>query len=329
MPVSAIEVSGLSKHFGSLKAVDSVSFSVAEGEIFGLLGPNGAGKTTTISMLATMLFPSNGKAKVAGHSLEDHDAVRNSIGIVFQDPSLDDELTGMENLMFHARIYHIPRKERGPRAMEVLKLVGLEDRASSLVKTYSGGMKRRLEIARGLMHKPKILFLDEPTLGLDPQTRRAVWDQVRTLNKKHGVTIILTTHYMEEADQLCDRIAIMDHGRIIALDTPDKLKASLGGDVITILTPDAGKLEKCLQVKAPATIKQVDGGLVVTSKRGDKAAPKILSIAHNRGIRVDSINVKKPSLEDVFIQHTGRSIREREASTTEVMRAVYNTGWGK
>ena len=220
----SIETKKLTKKFNGLKAVDSVSLKIEEGELFGLLGPNGAGKTTFISMLATIKKPTLGSAKLCGYDIvKDQDNVRRSIGIVFQDPSLDDELYGTENLDLHARLYHINRSEKKDRIKQVLELMGLTQKAGMQVKTYSGGMKRRLEIARGLMHKPRVLFLDEPTLGLDPQTRRNIWNFIKKL-KKEGVTIILTTHYMEEADYLCDRVAIIDHGRIIALDTPKKLK---------------------------------------------------------------------------------------------------------
>jgi ABC-2 type transport system ATP-binding protein len=220
----AIETKNLTKKFNGFTAVDSINLKIKEGELFGLLGPNGAGKTTTISMLTTIRKLTSGSAKVCNNDIEKkQDAVRKCIGIVFQDSSLDDELTGRENLNLHGRLYHIEKNIREKRMDEVLKLVDLSDKANLQVKKYSGGMKRRLEIARGLMHRPKVLFLDEPTLGLDPQTRRNIWDFIVKM-KKEGTTIILTTHYMEEADYLCDRIAIIDHGKLIALDTPEKLK---------------------------------------------------------------------------------------------------------
>jgi ABC-2 type transport system ATP-binding protein len=222
-----IETDNLTKDFNGLRAVDSVSLKVKQGELFGLLGPNGAGKTTFISMLATILKPTSGSARLCEHDVvKNQDDVRNCIGIVFQDPSLDDELYGIENLDLHGRLYHMNKELRKERINEVLTLVGLTEKAKIQVKKYSGGMKRRLEIARGLMHRPKVLFLDEPTLGLDPQTRRNIWDFIEKL-KKAGTTIILTTHYMEEADYLCDRVAIVDHGKIVALDTPKNLKKKL------------------------------------------------------------------------------------------------------
>ncbi len=231
---AAIHVENLTKRFDDLVAVDNISFEIAQGEIFGLLGPNGAGKTTTISMLATMLRPTSGSATVNGMDIErDQDGVRNSIGIVFQDQSLDEELTAYENMDFHGRLYRIPSETRHQRIGELLDLVGLSDRKDDIVKTFSGGMRRRLEIARGLLHHPSVLFLDEPTLGLDPQTRNLLWEYIANLAEEKGITIILTTHYMEEADRLCNRVAIIDHGKIVALDTPDNLKNAIGGDVVT------------------------------------------------------------------------------------------------
>lgn len=242
-----IEVNGLTKVFnGSVRAVDEINFVVKGGEILGFLGPNGAGKTTTLNMLSTLLKPTSGTATVNGHDIvKESDAVRRSIGYVFQDPTLDIELTGRENLDFHGRLYGINRSLRRQRIKEMLEVVQLADRADNLVKTYSGGMKRRLEIARGLLHHPQVLFLDEPTLGLDPQTRRSIWEHIQRLNQEKKITIILTTHYTEEADYLCDRILIIDFGKIVALDTPDKLKAKLEGDVVS------------LTFKAPAMIPKV------------------------------------------------------------------------
>ncbi|MEA1904673.1 MAG: ATP-binding cassette domain-containing protein, partial [Candidatus Hadarchaeota archaeon] len=231
----AIQTKDLTKEFDGLVAVNHVSLSIERGELFGLLGPNGAGKTTLVHMLCTILPPSDGKAKVWGHGVRnDPGSVRASIGMVFQDPSLDERLTGRENLDFHARMYGMSRGERERRADELLELVGLKNRADTLVNTYSGGMRRRLEMARGLMHHPKVLFLDEPTLGLDPQTRRAIWDYIKTLNQKEGVTTVLTTHYMDEADYLCDRVGIIDYGKIIALDKPSRLKNRMKGDIISL-----------------------------------------------------------------------------------------------
>jgi daunorubicin resistance ABC transporter ATP-binding subunit len=248
----AIKVEELLKKFNGFTAVDRISFDVSYGELFGLLGPNGAGKTTTINILSTLLKPTSGYAEVAGFDIRKRrDEVRRSIGIVFQDPTLDTKLTGKENLLFHAMLYGIKKEEAEKRMKEVLELVELEDRADTLVEKYSGGMKRRLEIARGLIHRPKVLFLDEPTLGLDAQTRRRIWDYIKKLNKETGITMILTTHYMEEADYLCDRIAIIDHGKIVAIDNPTNLKNMLGGDVVILeIEGDANQyIEKLKELK--------------------------------------------------------------------------------
>lgn len=248
-----ITTKNLTKKFKDLTAVDKLNLEIKEGEIFGLLGPNGAGKTTTISMLCTILKPTSGTAKVNGYDIMTQpDKVRSSIGIVFQEPSVDDLLTGRENLEIHSLIYKIPKEIRKKRVEEVLDLVGLQNRANSLVKTYSGGMRRRLELARGLMHHPKILFLDEPTLGLDPQTREHIWDYIKKLSKEEKITIVLTTHYMEEADLLCDRIAIIDSGKIVVLDSSKKLKNKVGEDIIVIKmdNPDISAFKKLKFVKS-------------------------------------------------------------------------------
>jgi ABC-2 type transport system ATP-binding protein len=311
--MNAIEVSSLTKKFNSFTAVDSINLKIKEGELFGLLGPNGAGKTTTLSMLSTILKPTEGEATLNSFPLTEQDNVRKSIGIVFQDPSLDFELTGRENLNFHGRLYHMSSGLREERIAEVLKLVEMEDKADVLVKNYSGGMKRRLEIARGLMHHPKILFLDEPTLGLDPQARRKIWEHIKTLNEKEKITIILTTHYMEEADYLCDRIAIIDHGKIIALDTPSKLKDVLGGDVVTIESANSVKLKKILsKCKWVKEFKPIDGKVFLHVTNGEKAIPQLIKRADKAKVEVKSVNLKKPTLEDVFIHYTGRTIREEK-----------------
>jgi len=318
----AIEIKNLTKQFNGFTAVDSISLEINEGELFGLLGPNGAGKTTTLNMLSTLLKPTSGNATVNGFELRDQDKVRRSIGLVFQDPSLDDELTGLQNLELHGRLYHMPAQLREQRIEQVLKLVELEDKAKHKVKTYSGGMKRRLEIARGLMHHPKILFLDEPTLGLDPQTRRNIWEHIEKLNKAEKLTIILTTHYMEEADYLCDRVAIIDHGKIIASDTPENLKNTLGGDVLTLETPNPEGLKDLLKSECPGGGHVFDSKLSLSVRDGEKRIPEILRTAARYRITVSSVNLKKPTLEDVFIHFTGRTIREEEASTTDRMRMM-------
>ncbi len=323
MKGNAIEVSKLFKRFGNVKAVDGISFNVKEGEIFGFLGPNGAGKTTTISMITTILTPTSGTIKVYGTDVtHEKDAARRLIGIVFQDPSLDDELTGWENLDFHARLYGV--KENKREIIEnVLKLVGLEDSAKRQVKTYSGGMKRRLEIARGFIHKPKILFLDEPTLGLDPQTRRKIWDYVTRLNKEEGLTIMLTTHYLDEADMLCDRIAIIDHGKIIKTGTSDELKRSLGGDVVRVGVEKKKELIRAVKGKPfIKKVKESDDGVEITASDGSKVIPIITKIADSKGITITYATIKRPSLEDVFIRLTGRNIREEGADSTTAWRRM-------
>jgi ABC-2 type transport system ATP-binding protein len=330
--MEAIRVDNLTRRFNGFTAVDGLTFTVATGELFGLLGPNGAGKTTTINMLATLLKPSGGAARVAGHDVaQARDDVRKSIGIVFQEPALDTRLTGRENLAFHAMMYGIGREARKERLAEVLRLVELEDRADVLVEKYSGGMKRRLEIARGLIQRPRVLFLDEPTLGLDAQTRRRIWDYIKALNRETGVTIILTTHYMEEADYLCERVAIMDAGRFVALDTPGKLKDVLGGDVVTLeIEGDAGPFVD--RLKAFDWVRNLalrDGVLNLTTELGERRIPELVSEAQRSGLRVSCVNLRKPSLEDVFLHFTGRTIREEEATQGDRRRYVMRTHGGR
>ncbi len=320
MPV--IKVDKLTKKFGNLTAVDAISFEIEEGGIFGLLGPNGAGKTTTISMLSTTLKPTSGKATVNGFDIqESEDDVRKSIGIVFQDQSLDEELTAQENMDFHGRLYRIPRAVREKRTEELLKLVGLYERKDGLVKTFSGGMRRRLEIARGLLHEPKVLFLDEPTLGLDPQTRNYLWQYIRKLNKEKGITLILTTHYMDEADRLCEKVAIIDQGKIVAMDTPSMLKDKIGGDFIVIQTPQAKKLQSKVE-KLPWVkhVKEHEGSVKINVNTAEKHIAAITDIASKNGVSIDSISIHKPNLEDVFLHFTGKSIREEESGFKDSMR---------
>ncbi|MDD5110937.1 MAG: ATP-binding cassette domain-containing protein [Candidatus Altiarchaeota archaeon] len=317
-----VSIHNLSKRFNGLAAVDGISFSVEEGEIFGFLGPNGAGKTTTLSMLSTLLEPSSGGATVNGYDIKtDRDNVRKSIGIVFQDPSLDEELTAYENMDFHGWLYNVPREVRKKKIPELLKLVELDDRQGHFVKTFSGGMKRRLEIARGLLHEPKVLFLDEPTLGLDPQTRNHIWDYIRQLNKEKHTTIILTTHYMEEADRLCNRVAIIDHGRIIALGTSDELKETIGGDVITLESPDGGRLMPVIE-KMPwlSSAKEHDGVITLNVSEANRNVIELMNLLHENKISITSLKIHNPTLEDVFLYYTGKTIREREADTNEAMR---------
>jgi len=308
---NVIETNQLTKSFNSLTAVDKLNIIVESGEIFGLLGPNGAGKTTTISMLCTILKPTSGTAKVNGFDVvKEATQVRKSIGIVFQDPSVDDRLTGRENLNMHANLYGIPPSEQKSRIDSVLKLVELEERADDLLRTYSGGMRRRLELARGLIHYPKVLFLDEPTLGLDPQTRDHVWKYILELKEAHDITVVLTTHYMDEADRLCDRIAIMDYGKIIALDTSAKLKETLEGDVVMIKANNLGALFSLVTEKMGLQkTRKVNGTIEITVRNGEGMLPRIVETATQNKIYVESILLRKPNLEDVFLHYTGRTIR--------------------
>jgi len=325
----AIKVENLVKRYENTVAVDRVSFAIPEGELFGLLGPNGAGKTTIINILATLLRPTSGYAEVAGISVTgDRDALRRQIGIVFQEPALDVKLTGRENLQFHAMMYGLTKPERKVRIGQVLELVDLPDKADLLVEKYSGGMKRRLEIARGLVQQPKVLFLDEPTLGLDAQTRRHIWDYIRKLNREKRVTIILTTHYMDEADFLCDRVAIIDKGRIVAMDTPTHLKDILGGDMVHLEI--SGGDEPLFDVLRNAdwitAIKRHDGQLSLTMEKGDTRIPELINLALKTGTKVKSVNLRKPSLEDVFLHFTGRTIREEEMVHETQFHFVHGRG---
>jgi ABC-2 type transport system ATP-binding protein len=290
------------------------------------LGPNGAGKSTTISMLCTLLTPTAGTASVAGiNVMQDPAAVRQRIGLVFQDPSLDDQLTGRENLEFHAFIYGVPGAERRQRIDEMLELLQLSDRASSQVKTYSGGMKRRLEIARGMLHQPQILFLDEPTLGLDPQTRKSIWTHLNELRSKKGVTIFMTTHYMDEAEY-CDRIAIIDLGRIVALGTPDELKAKVGGDVVTITSSQPEEAAREIEKTLGVVPTRDNGALRMEVSDGKKFVPRLV---RELTVPVDTVTLRRPSLDDVFLKLTGRAIREEEAGTKDQMRAMASRWMGR
>jgi ABC-2 type transport system ATP-binding protein len=392
--INTIEVKELTKIFdGTIKAVDGISFNVKQGEILGFLGPNGAGKTTTLNMLSTLLRPTSGTATINGHDiLTEPDAVRRSIGYVFQDTTLDIELTGRENLDFHGRLYGLDRNTREQRIKEVLKLVQLTDRADRFVKTYSGGMKRRLEIARGLLHHPHVLFLDEPTLGLDPQTRRSIWEHILRLNQEKKVTVILTTHYTEEADYLCRRILIIDLGKVVVLDTPDNLKARLEGDVVSLLFKDPVAIESFrsllekkdwirrinvvasgnnyaamsrMMQKIPemstdmgmeGTVPEMTAMTIeeeertvpeqvqqeseedVTDKNlhfvgetcskclnllvdnGGHRIPEIVKLADEAGVILESVELRKPTIDDVFLSVTGRNIREEEGSIVDMVR---------
>ena len=302
---NSIETFDLTKQFKDTKAVDHLNMRIKQGEIFGLLGPNGAGKTTTISMLCTILKPTEGTATINGYDiLKDPHNVRKSIGIVFQEPSVDDILTGRENLRLHAMWYSVPREIRDRRIDEVLELVGLEKRQNSLVKTYSGGMRRRLELARGLLHLPKVLFLDEPTLGLDPQTRERIWEYIEDMSKQREMTIVLTTHYMEEADRLCNRIAIIDEGRIVVMDSPLSLKESVGGDIVCLKTNPAN-VERFRTIESVSKIEAEDNNIVLTVRNASQNLKEILDVAG----KIDSVEIRSASLNDVFLRYTGKEIR--------------------
>jgi ABC-2 type transport system ATP-binding protein len=315
--MKAIVADNLTKMFGHLVAVDHISFEVEEGEIFGFLGANGAGKTSTIMMLATALNPSSGMATVCGYDIvRERDKVRESIGIVFEDLSLDINLTARENLDFHATLYHLPKKVRGERISQALDLVGLKDKQNIFVKYYSGGMQRRLEIARGMLNSPRVLFLDEPTLGLDVQTRRLLWDYAKRLNKEAGTTILLNTHYVEEADYLCNRVAILEHGKIVMVDTPKALKDSLGSSVLSIRFPQgalANEFARLLNgMSWVKKIQQHDAQLELSV--GDKGMkiPEVVRLARQHGFVISAIGEHKPSLEDVFLHYVGKKLKGGE-----------------
>jgi ABC-2 type transport system ATP-binding protein len=315
--MKAIIADNLTKMFGHLVAVDHISFEVEEGEIFGFLGANGAGKTSTIMMLATALNPSSGAATVCGYDItKDRDRVRECIGIVFEELSLDIYLTGRENLDFHARIYHLPKKLRDEKISQALDLVKLKDKQDVLVKYYSGGMQRRLEIARGMLNRPRVLFLDEPTLGLDVQTRRLLWDYAKGLNRESGTTILLNTHYVEEADHLCDRIAILEQGKIVVIDTPKVLKDSAGDSVLSIkLSQEALASGLATLLKEMDWVKKIDqhGAQLELSMRNEgMKMPDIVRLARNHGFAVSSISEHKPSLEDVFLHYAGKKLQDEE-----------------
>jgi len=315
--MDVIEASNLVKRFGELEAVKGVSFSVKEGEIFGFLGPNGAGKTTTINILCTLLKPTDGQAKVNGHDVvKERSQVRQSIGLVFQEPTLDDYLTAEQNLRFHGYAYGIPKNVLEPRLKELLEMMELWDRRKGKINTYSGGMKRRLEIARGLLHHPRVLFLDEPTLGLDPQTRRRIWDYIHDLRKRENLAIFMTTHYMDEAEN-CDRIAIIDYGRTVALDTLEKLKDGVGGDVISVKTEDNEEAVRLLEGQYKLKPGIENGIISFTVPHGEEFLPKFVS---GFPLRLLSIGLRRPTLEDVFLKLTGRNIREQEVDSMQKMK---------
>ena len=310
MNTPAVAVHGLVKRYGAIEAVRGIDLEVARGETFGFLGPNGAGKSTTINILCTLVEPTDGEAEVVGLDVvRDRAAVRRRIGLVFQDPTLDAPMSGEQNLRFHQELYGVDRRRAPARREEVMRMVGLWDRRADPVATYSGGMRRRLEIARGLLHSPQVLFLDEPTIGLDPQTRGTIWDYVAELHRTEEITVFVTTHYMDEAEH-CDRIAIMNEGRIVALDTPDALKAQVGADRVTITTDDDEAALRALSREFGLEGAVREGAVTVRVPDGAGFVPRLFA---RLGVGIRSVTVTRPSLDDVFLAHTGTTIRDAEA----------------
>jgi ABC-2 type transport system ATP-binding protein len=306
-----IKVENLVKKFGELVAVDDISFTVAPGEIFGFLGPNGAGKTTTINILCTLSKPTSGRAIINDFDVvRQQSQVRQSIGLVFQDPSLDERLSGLQNLRFHAMVYNIPASVREQRIKQVLSMVELWERRHSQVRTYSGGMKRRLEIARGLLHYPKVLFLDEPTLGLDPQTRNRIWEYILELRQREGTTIFLTTHYMDEAEK-ADRIAIMDYGKLVVMDTPERLKHMVSKDIISVKTDNDDRAAEEIRSRYQIKTRHDSDGLTFEVANGEEFLPNFIK---EFSTKIVSVSLRHPSLDDVFLKLTGREIRQEEVS---------------
>jgi ABC-2 type transport system ATP-binding protein len=322
--MSAIEVDHLTKKFGDLVAVNDITFQVQDGEIFGLLGPNGAGKTTLIRMMTTLTPPTSGTARIAGHDIrQDPDGVRTALGVIPQAMTSDPELTAEENMLIHAKLYGVPANQRGQLITDLLESVDLLKFRSALVRTFSGGMRRRLEIARGLVHSPKILFLDEPTTGLDPVSRTNVWEMIRDLREKANLTILLTTHYMDEADKLCERIAIVDHGKLAALDTPTKLKDSVPGtDTVEVEFENAPDdwLQQLEKLSQAADVKQRDGVIRIASHDGPSTVASLMDLARAKRVAVKRVTVESTTLDDVFLHYTGRELRDeaRAAATYDV-----------
>jgi ABC-2 type transport system ATP-binding protein len=311
---AAIEVQDLRKSFGDVEAVRGVDFEVATGEVFGFLGPNGAGKTTTINMLCTLAKPTGGSARVAGYDIvRERDDVRRHIGLVFQDPTLDGYLTAVQNLRLHAELYGVESALVPARMRQVLEMVGLWERKDVPVRTFSGGMRRRLEIARGLMHSPRVLFLDEPTIGLDPQTRSSIWSYINLLRETEDITIFMTTHYMDEAE-VCDRIAIMDQGEIVALDTPAALKARVGADRVRIQTDDDEAAIATLSQRFGLEAQIAEGAVTFFVPSGEEFVPRLFA---ELGVAIKSVSVSRPTLDDVFMSYTGKTIRDAEESFTK------------
>ena len=318
-----LQVKNLSKTFGKLKAVDNVNFEVNTGEIFGFVGPNGAGKTTTINMLTTLLKPTSGNAIVYGYDIaKNPNEVRRNVGLVPQEYTADEDMTGINNVLLCADLYGIPRTDSKPHAQELLQLVELQDAAKRKVSTYSGGMRRRLELACGLINYPKLLFLDEPTLGLDVQTRAVVWKYIKMLKYQYHMTLFLTTHYLEEADSLCDRIAIIDHGHIIRIGSPEELKESIGGDVIVVTLketePDISS--DIAKIKLVKNVQKNDNNYRIKVELGEEASPQITDLIRSKGLHVTKVSLTKPTLDEAYLEFTGRTLREEEGDRMQMFR---------
>jgi ABC-2 type transport system ATP-binding protein len=318
-----VTVEGLTKVFGNLRAVDGVSFEVNRGEIFGFLGPNGAGKTTTINMLTTLLKSTSGRAEIGGLDIGKHATeVRRMVGVVPQEYTADEDLTGIQNILLCADLYGIPRSDSKQHALELLSLVELEEAADRKVSTYSGGMRRRLELASGLINYPKLLFLDEPTLGLDVQTRAAVWKYIRMLKDEYQMTLFLTTHYLEEADSLCDRIAIIDHGKIVRIGSPAELKASIGGDVIVVGVAEAEPdlSSEIAGINLVKEVKKTDHEYRIKSEVGEESSIQIIDLIRGKGLHVTKISLTKPTLDEAYLEFTGRNIRDEETDRMQMFK---------
>ncbi len=334
----AIEVRGLKKYYGDIKAVDGIDLAIKKGTIFGFLGPNGAGKTTTIECLITLLKPTEGEGRIVGHDLRDAANIRKKIAVVFQEQTLDEDLTGYQNLRLHAELYGIPKSVRERRIKDLSKMVGLQDRLNDKVIKYSGGMRRRLEIIRSLLTEPEILFLDEPTIGLDPQSRANIWEKIKTLKEEKGITIFLTTHQMDEVEALCDEIAIIDQGKIIVSGTPEELKSSLGQDLIILELEDKNQLDTAVErvnrIELVDNVKIVEDKIHVSVKNGPKAVAAIVQAllgdnhqdSKKKDILIKAIEMKKPSLNDVFLHYTGRELRDDETSLADRLKIIGRKG---
>ncbi len=316
MADNAVEIHNLVKTYPRVKAVDDVSFNIEKGEVFGLLGPNGAGKTTTIRMLLTLVQPTSGSIRILGiNALSDPGKARHMFGYVPQDVSVDGELTGWENMLMYAKLYDVPRQNREKLIKEALEYLGLSDRANDMVSKYSGGMMRRLEIAQTLVNRPKILFLDEPSIGLDPSARRFIWDHIEKLRREFGTTILITTHDMEEADRLCERIGIMDRGKMVTIGRPAELKSSLGGDIVSISSQTPGFIEKLKELGYSLISDSTNGHIDLVVADGEKQIPNLLASLHAHGIVIETVSLKKPTLDDVFLHFTGARIEQGDSFT--------------